>query len=79
MSKKISYYTKDGLDRLTSELSEQKTKGRSSIAKQIGFNDVSNGEDKFFSEGIKPLLKTQVKIDKLLYFYQYSSQNKLYK
>ena len=35
MSKKISYYTKDGLDRLTSELNELKTKGRSSIAKQI--------------------------------------------
>jgi len=35
MSKKISYYTKEGLDRLTSELNELKTKGRSSIAKQI--------------------------------------------
>ncbi len=35
MSKKISYYTKEGLDRLTSELNELKTKGRASIAKQI--------------------------------------------
>ncbi len=35
MSKKISYYTKDGLDRLTNELATLKTKGRSSIAKQI--------------------------------------------
>jgi transcription elongation factor GreA len=35
MSKKISYYTKEGLDRLTKELSELKTKGRSSIAYQI--------------------------------------------
>ena len=32
---KISYYTKDGLDRLTKELSELKSKGRSDIAKQI--------------------------------------------
>src|SRR6188768_4458468 len=32
---KISYYTKEGLDRLTAELSELKTKGRSSIAHQI--------------------------------------------
>lgn len=35
MSKKISYYTKEGLDRLTNELATLKTKGRSSIAKQI--------------------------------------------
>ncbi|GHN03151.1 transcription elongation factor GreA [Cytophagales bacterium WSM2-2] len=35
MSKKISYYTKEGLDRLTSELNTLKTKGRSDIAKQI--------------------------------------------
>ncbi|HLZ15615.1 MAG TPA: transcription elongation factor GreA [Cyclobacteriaceae bacterium] len=35
MSKKISYYTKEGLDRLTQELSQLKTKGRSDIARQI--------------------------------------------
>jgi transcription elongation factor GreA len=35
MSKKISYYTKEGLDRLTNELAALKTKGRSDIAKQI--------------------------------------------
>ncbi len=35
MSKKISYYTKEGLDKLTKELFELKTKGRSSIAYQI--------------------------------------------
>ncbi len=35
MSKKISYYTKEGLDKLTKELSTLKTKGRSDIAKQI--------------------------------------------
>jgi len=35
MSKKISYYTKEGLDRLNGELTELKTKGRSSIARQI--------------------------------------------
>jgi transcription elongation factor GreA len=35
MSKKISYYTKEGLDRLTNELATLKTKGRSDIAKQI--------------------------------------------
>ena len=35
MSKKISYYTKEGLDKLTNELAMLKTKGRSDIAKQI--------------------------------------------
>jgi transcription elongation factor GreA len=35
MSAKISYYTKDGLDKLTSELATLKSKGRSDIAKQI--------------------------------------------
>ena len=32
---KISYYTKEGLDKLKDELNELKTKGRSDIAKQI--------------------------------------------
>lgn len=35
MSKKISYYTKDGLDKLKGELSHLKSKGRSDIAHQI--------------------------------------------
>jgi transcription elongation factor GreA len=35
MSKKISYYTKEGLERLSNELATLKSKGRSDIAKQI--------------------------------------------
>jgi transcription elongation factor GreA len=35
MAKQISYYTKEGLEKLTHDLSELKTKGRSDIAKQI--------------------------------------------
>jgi transcription elongation factor GreA len=35
MGKKVSYYTKEGLDKLTNELATLKTKGRSDIAKQI--------------------------------------------
>lgn len=35
MSKKISYYTKEGLEKLTSELATLKTKGRADIARQI--------------------------------------------
>ena len=32
---KVAYYTKEGLDKLKTELNELKTKGRSDIAKQI--------------------------------------------
>src|SRR6187402_390542 len=35
MSKKISYYTKDGLEKLKSELAALKSKGRADIAHQI--------------------------------------------
>lgn len=35
MSKKLSYYTKEGLDKLKNELNELKGKGRSDIARQI--------------------------------------------
>ncbi len=35
MTKKISYYTKEGLEKLTNELTTLKSKGRSDIAKQI--------------------------------------------
>lgn len=35
MSKGISYYTKDGLEKLMKELNTLKTKGRADIAKQI--------------------------------------------
>src|ERR1700679_4100955 len=35
MSTKISYYTKEGLERLQSELANLKTKGRADIARQI--------------------------------------------
>ena len=35
MSKKVSYYTKEGLDKLRNELTELKSKGRADIARQI--------------------------------------------
>jgi transcription elongation factor GreA len=35
MAKQLSYYTKEGLDKITSELANLKTKGRADIAKQI--------------------------------------------
>jgi transcription elongation factor GreA len=35
MSRKVSYYTRDGLDKLRNELSELKSRGRADIARQI--------------------------------------------
>lgn len=35
MSKKVSYYTKEGLEKIKAELNELKTKGRTEIARQI--------------------------------------------
>ena len=35
MSKKVSYYTKEGLDKIKNELNELKSKGRADIARQI--------------------------------------------
>ncbi len=35
MAKQVSYYTKEGLEKLTRELNELKTKGRAEIARQI--------------------------------------------
>ncbi|MEY3404735.1 MAG: transcription elongation factor GreA, partial [Bacteroidota bacterium] len=35
MAKKVSYYTKEGLDKLKSELAFLKGKGRADIARQI--------------------------------------------
>lgn len=35
MSKKVSYYTKEGLEKLQNELSDLKSKGRADIARQI--------------------------------------------
>lgn len=48
------------------------------LALQAGFPDKSNAEDKEFSIRLQPLLKTEVKIDRMMYHYRYSSQNKSY-
>lgn len=49
-----------------------------SIAIQCGFPDISNGEDKEYSQRIHPFLLTETKIDKLMYHYIFSTQNKEY-
>jgi glycosyltransferase involved in cell wall biosynthesis len=44
---------------------------RTSIAKSVGFPDISDGEDYQYSIGVLPLLKKEVKIKKEIYHYQY--------
>jgi hypothetical protein len=42
---------------------------RKELALAVGFKNLNSGEDHDFSERIKPLLKTEVYINKCLYFY----------
>jgi glycosyltransferase involved in cell wall biosynthesis len=51
---------------------------RIELAIQAGFNDVSNGEDKFYSDRLKKLVFTQYTIGKHLYFYRFKSTEKEY-
>lgn len=50
-----------------------------SIALLGGFPDIRNGEDKAYSESIRPNLKTEYRIEPPLYHYQYTTGQKLYK
>lgn len=47
------------------------------IALGAGFPDKSNAEDKFYSDRL--VLRTEFKIEKSMYHYRFSSQNKSYK
>ena len=53
---------------------------RRSIAIECGFPDISNAEDKSYSDRILPFLKTERKIGNIpMYYYQFSTHNKEYK
>lgn len=49
------------------------------IALIVGFPNKSNAEDKAYSDGINPYLKTEYKIHLPMYHYKYSTLNKEYK
>ena len=51
---------------------------RRTLALQAGFPDKSNAEDKWYSDRVAPLCKTEAVIAKPMYHYRYSSQNKEY-
>lgn len=46
---------------------------RKSIALTVGFPEINFGEDAAYSRGILPLLKTEVKIEGVMYVYRYNS------
>lgn len=48
------------------------------LALKAGYPDKSNAEDKEYSLRLNPHLKTETKIDKLMYWYRYSSTDKTY-
>lgn len=47
---------------------------KKSLASLIEFPSVLYGEDSVFAKELKPLLKTQTMIDKILYYYDYNTQ-----
>jgi glycosyltransferase involved in cell wall biosynthesis len=51
---------------------------RRDLALQVGFKPISFGEDADYSERLKPLLKSETKINKLIYHYDFKSTNKEY-
>lgn len=51
---------------------------RREIALKAGFPNKSNAEDKYYSDRVAPLCKTEFKIEKPMYWYRYSTKNKLY-
>ncbi len=52
---------------------------RRELAIQAGFPDISNGEDKEYSNRVVPLLNTEYKINDQIYHYRFSTHNKEYK
>jgi len=46
---------------------------RRSIALKVGFQDLRYGEDRIFSEAVTPLIKSEVFLNKVLYYYRHTS------
>lgn len=49
------------------------------LALKAGFPDISNAEDKYYSDRLNKHLKTEFTISKPMYEYRFSTQNKEYK
>jgi len=48
------------------------------IALQVGFPDKSNAEDKWYSDRVAPLCKTEFQIKPMMYHYRFTTFNKEY-
>lgn len=46
---------------------------RRSIALKVGYKDLRYGEDRIFSEAVTPLIKSEVFLDRVLYYYRHTS------
>lgn len=53
----------------------QKTPVRRSIALLVGFPDLRYGEDRIYSAGLVKLLKTEVFVNRVLYYYRFRAEN----
>lgn len=51
---------------------------RRELALKAGFPNISNAEDKEYSIRLNPYLKTEIKIDKPMYWYRFETINKSY-
>ena len=50
---------------------------KTALARSVQFRDINKGEDAYWAKEIKPLLKTEHKIEKHLYFYNWSFETSL--
>lgn len=48
------------------------------LALKVGFPSISNAEDKWYSDRVAPLCKTEYKIKPMMYHYRFSTYNKEY-
>jgi len=50
---------------------------RTDLARRIPFPEINFGEDARWSAKLRPLLKTEVRVDAVLYYYRWSSKGSL--
>ena len=75
LSKDLENENKNGVFyRTTNHISPVKRE----LALLAGFPDISFGEDAEYSKRLKPLLKIETRIDKLIYHYDFKNHNKEY-
>lgn len=77
-SPKLCYYSKDyeedkNLESYYERIPNHIMCIKRDIAKVVKFPDINKGEDSIWAKKLHPLLETEHKIDKILYYYDYNS------